>query len=226
MHTPTATTDRHRELAPLYQAGVVAILRVADATRLPAIAERLYAGGLRHIEVTMTTPGAIDAIRDIRARLAPDAHLGVGTVCSVADAARALDAGADFLVSPAVDEQTIGWCAERGMPLIAGALTPTEIVHAAGAGAAAVKVFPVGPVGGVAYLTALRGPLPNLALVPTGGVAIDDVGAFLSAGAFAVGIGGPLIGDAAADGGDLQALERRARTAIEQAVSVRGSVGG
>jgi 2-dehydro-3-deoxyphosphogluconate aldolase / (4S)-4-hydroxy-2-oxoglutarate aldolase len=196
---------------------VVAILRAAGAGRFLEVGRVLYEGGVRAIEVTLTSEGALEAFGRLRAELPGDAMLGVGTVRSVGDAERAEAAGATYLVAPDFRPQVVEWAGARGLPVVPGGLTPSEVAAAWGAGATAVKVFPVSALGGPAYLKAIRAPLPEVPLVPTGGVGIDDIGAYLTAGAVAVGIGSPLLGDAGDPGGDLGALADRARRAVAAA---------
>jgi 2-dehydro-3-deoxyphosphogluconate aldolase / (4S)-4-hydroxy-2-oxoglutarate aldolase len=196
---------------------VVAILRAADAGRFLEVGRVLYEAGVRAVEVTLTSSGALAAFARLREELPPEASLGVGTVRSAADAERAVEAGATYLIAPDFRPEVVDWAVERGVPVVPGALTPTEIAAAWGAGATAVKVFPVSAVGGPAYLKAVRAPLPEVPLVPTGGVGIDDIGAYLAAGAVAVGIGSPLLGDAGDPGGDLDGLADRARRAVAAA---------
>jgi 2-dehydro-3-deoxyphosphogluconate aldolase/(4S)-4-hydroxy-2-oxoglutarate aldolase len=196
---------------------VVAILRAEDAGRFLEVGRVLYEGGVRAIEVTLTSRGALAAFGRLQAELAGDAVLGVGTVRSVGDAELAVEAGATYLVSPDFRPEVVAWAVERQVPVVPGALTPTEVAAAWGAGATAVKVFPVSAVGGPAYVTAVRAPLPEVPLVPTGGIGIDDIGAYLAAGAAAVGLGAPRLGDAGDPGGDLDALAERARRAVAAA---------
>ena len=196
---------------------VVAILRAGDAGRFLEVGRVLYEGGVRAVEVTLTSRGALEAFGRLREELPGDALLGVGTVRSVGDAERAVDAGATYLVAPDFRAEVVAWAAGRDVPVVPGALTPTEVAAAWAAGATAVKVFPVSAVGGPAYVKAIRAPLPEVPLVPTGGVGIDDLGAYLAAGAVAVGVGSPLLGDAGDPGGDLEALAGRARRAVAAA---------
>jgi 2-dehydro-3-deoxyphosphogluconate aldolase/(4S)-4-hydroxy-2-oxoglutarate aldolase len=196
---------------------VVAILRAAGAEGFLDVGRVLYEGGVRAIEVTLTSKGALEAFGRLREELPGDALLGVGTVRSVEDAELALAAGATYLVSPDFRAEVVAWAAERDLPVVPGALTPTEVAAAWAAGATAVKVFPVSALGGPAYIKAVRAPLPEVPLVPTGGVGIDDVGSYLAAGAVAVGIGSPLLGDAGMPGGDLGGLAERARRAVAAA---------
>jgi 2-dehydro-3-deoxyphosphogluconate aldolase/(4S)-4-hydroxy-2-oxoglutarate aldolase len=181
---------------------------------------------VRAVEVTLTSEGALEAFARLREELPGDALLGVGTVRSLGDAERAAEAGATYLIAPDFRADVVAWAVERELPVVPGALTPTEVAAAWAAGATAVKVFPVSAVGGPAYVKAVRAPLPEVPLLPTGGVGIDDIGAYLAAGAAAVGVGAPLLGDAGGPGGDLAALAARARRAVAAAtreVRRRGS---
>ncbi|WP_225728098.1 MULTISPECIES: bifunctional 4-hydroxy-2-oxoglutarate aldolase/2-dehydro-3-deoxy-phosphogluconate aldolase [unclassified Nocardia] len=184
---------------------VIAILRAATAKRFAEATAALHESGITAVEFTLNSPGALDALKECSAAAYP---VGAGTVLTAADAGRAVDAGAAFLITPAVIDEVIAEGRRLGVPVIPGALTPTEIHHAWVAGATMVKVFPASAFG-PNYLKAVRGPLPEIPLVPTGGVGIADAGTYLSAGARAVGMGSPLIGDAL-DGGDLNALRARA----------------
>lgn len=201
-------------LARLTSPPVIAILRAASAARLPDLCEVIYASGIRVLEFTFTTPGALDAMAETRRRLPADAVLGTGTVMTVADVDASVDAGADFMVSPVTLPELLRRASASGLPYFPGAVTPTEIITAWRAGAVAVKISPCGPVGGAAYVRAVRAPMPDIPLMPTGGIGVDEVGDYLAAGAVAVGIGGPLQGDAALPGGDLDALAKRARQAL------------
>ncbi|UNB54451.1 bifunctional 4-hydroxy-2-oxoglutarate aldolase/2-dehydro-3-deoxy-phosphogluconate aldolase [Mycolicibacterium sp. YH-1] len=196
---------------------VVAILRASSGERLPEVCKVLYASGVRVLEFTLTTDSALGALTRTRDLLPADAVLGVGSVRTNEQVAVCADAGAEFLVSPVNTPALVEEARRRQLPYLAGALSPSEIHSAWADGAAAVKLFPAGPVGGPAYLRAVRGPLPNIPLVPTGGIDIEEVGTYLMAGATAVGLGGALQGDAANPGGDLDALAERARRAVASA---------
>jgi 2-dehydro-3-deoxyphosphogluconate aldolase/(4S)-4-hydroxy-2-oxoglutarate aldolase len=172
--------------------GLVAILRTQDSSELVHAATALRNGGITCIEVTMTTPGALEVIRQARAELGDEALIGVGTVLDADTAEAAIAAGAQFVVAPIVDLATIETSQRAGVPVMPGAFSPTEIVRAWRAGADFVKVFPTGSVG-PSYLKDLRGPLPDIKLVPTGGIQLDNVGDFIRAGACAVGVGSALI---------------------------------
>jgi 2-dehydro-3-deoxyphosphogluconate aldolase / (4S)-4-hydroxy-2-oxoglutarate aldolase len=204
-------------LERLAAAPVVAILRAATADRFAEVARVLRDAGVANLELTLTSGGALAAFAGVRAELPDGVLLGVGTVRSAADVDAAVDAGAAYLVTPLFRPDVVARAKQRRVPVIAGALTPSEIDAAWAAGAAAVKVFPVSAVGGPAYVTAVRAPLPEVPLVPTGGVGLDDVGAYLAAGAVAVGVGSPLLGDAGEAGGDLDRLADRARRAVAAA---------
>ncbi|MBE1575730.1 bifunctional 4-hydroxy-2-oxoglutarate aldolase/2-dehydro-3-deoxy-phosphogluconate aldolase [Amycolatopsis roodepoortensis] len=189
---------------------LVAILRAADASRFADAATVLHAAGVRVLEAALTTPGATDAIATIRKKLGDDAHIGAGSVREVSDVDKSADAGATFLVTPTVNPLVMERAHERGLPVICGALTPTEIDQAWRLGAAAVKVFPIAAVGGIAYLRAIRAPMPDIPLVPTGGVHLADVANYLESGSIAVAAATPLLGDALTSKGSLTDLATRA----------------
>lgn len=181
----------------------LAIVRGRDRAAALRTVLTLVEEGITATEVSLTTTDALWVIEQARRELGPDALLGAGTVLTSDEAARAADAGAGFLVTPGVVEG-LG----TGLPVLMGAVTPTEIMSATGSGAVAVKLFPAS-FGGPAYLTALRAPFPDVPFLPVGGIDAAAARAYLAAGAVAVGVGSPLIGDAA-DGGDLAALRARA----------------
>lgn len=191
---------------------VMAILRAGSAQRFAEITDVLVDAGVRAVEFTFTTPGVLEAISTYAARKPVDVVLGAGTVTSTDDARRAVDAGATYLVAPTVDLEVIDWAVKHDVPILPGALTPTEIHTAWRAGAYAVKLFPAS-IGGPSYLAAIRGPLPDVPLVPTGGIDVANARAYLDAGAKALGIGSPLQGNVAIDG-DVAALAERARTLV------------
>ncbi|WP_062989806.1 bifunctional 4-hydroxy-2-oxoglutarate aldolase/2-dehydro-3-deoxy-phosphogluconate aldolase [Nocardia anaemiae] len=184
---------------------VIAILRAPTAARFAEVAAVLHESGITAVEFTLNSPGALDALRDCAGSAHP---VGAGTVLTANDAARAVDAGAAYLITPTVCTEVIEEGRRMGIPVICGAFTPTEIHSAWQAGATMVKVFPAS-VGGPAYLKAIRGPLKEIPLVPTGGIGLADARAYMDAGARALGMGSPLVGDACV-GGDLDALRERA----------------
>ncbi|MEU6141062.1 bifunctional 4-hydroxy-2-oxoglutarate aldolase/2-dehydro-3-deoxy-phosphogluconate aldolase [Streptomyces sp. NPDC047081] len=188
---------------------LVAIVRGDDPEAALSTVLTLAAEGVELIEISLTGRDALTVIERARQALGPDRPLGAGTVLTVEDARAAHRAGADFAVTPALGEG-VGAARELGMPVLAGVMTPTEIVAARSLGADALKIFPAAQAGGPGYLKALRGPFPRELFVPVGGVDEAAALAYLAAGATAVGVGSPLIGDAA-DGGDIAALRERAR---------------
>jgi 2-dehydro-3-deoxyphosphogluconate aldolase/(4S)-4-hydroxy-2-oxoglutarate aldolase len=202
--------------ASVARSGIVAILRAKTADGFAAVADVLVAAGVTALEVTLTSRGAIDALAGLRRQLPATVAVGAGTVLTADEATASIDAGAEFLVSPVLDT---GLVAASSVPFYPGAFTPTEIYSAMQAGAPVVKVFPAGGLG-PAYLRDIRGPLPTARVMPTGGIKIEDVADWLTAGAVAVGLGSPLIGDAAA-GGDLKKLAARARQAVSAVAIAR-----
>ncbi|MBA4860758.1 bifunctional 4-hydroxy-2-oxoglutarate aldolase/2-dehydro-3-deoxy-phosphogluconate aldolase [Streptomyces sp. PSKA54] len=187
---------------------LVAIVRGSDAEASLNTVLALADEGVALIEVSLRTADALDVIARAAARLGPDIVIGAGAVLTADDVRRAQDAGAGWVVTPAVTE-AVAASALAGVPVLAGALTPTETVHAIRLGAGAVQLFPAS-LGGPHYLAALREPLPDVPFVPAGGVDVGAAEEYFTAGAVAVGVGPPLVGDAA-DGGDLGALRHRAR---------------
>ncbi|MGX1544846.1 bifunctional 4-hydroxy-2-oxoglutarate aldolase/2-dehydro-3-deoxy-phosphogluconate aldolase [Streptomyces adustus] len=200
-------------LAALRAHRLLAIVRGSDPDAALSTVLTLVEEGVTLIEVSLSGRDALDVIARARAALGADAVLGAGTVLTSDDARAARKAGAAFLVTPAVsDSITTG--RELGLPVLAGVMTPTDILQARRLGADALKLFPAGSVGGPGYLRDLRGPFPDLPFVPVGGVDAAAAADYLRAGATAVGVGSPLIGDAAA-GGDRTALRERARAFLD-----------
>ncbi len=180
-----------RALSTIRDSGVVAIIRRVPPERIEPLARALHAGGVRAIEVTLNTEGAIEAIRRLTGMLPADAAVGAGTVMTAEEVAAAVGAGATFIVCPHTDEEVIRTCRERGVPVLPGAYTPSEIVRAWRAGAAMVKLFPASH-GGPRYLREVRAPLSDIPIVPTGGVTLENAADFVRAGAVAVGVGSSL----------------------------------
>ena len=200
---PPDTTLSSPFIDRLKGAGVVAVIRAASADLALAMSQALVRGGVLGIEITFSTPGAPDAIARAKREL-PQSLVGAGPVLDLAQLEAAANAGASFLVSPHFDEALVTAAKERRVPYMAGALTPTEIVHAWRAGVTCVKLFP-GSVVGPSYVKALRGPLPHIPIMPTGGVDESNLGYWLAAGVVAVGMGGALAT------GSLEAIEAAAR---------------
>lgn len=192
---------------------LLAIVRGSDPEAALTTVLTLVEEGVTLIEVSLSGRNALDVIAQARAELGPDAMLGAGTVLTPDDARNAQKAGAAFLVSPAVSDG-IATGRELGLPMLVGVMTPTDILQAQRLGADAFKLFPAGSAGGPGYLRDLRAPFPDLPFVPVGGVDAAAAADYLREGATAVGVGSPLIGDAAS-GGDLTALRERARAFLD-----------
>jgi len=201
---------RDQVLDAILAGKVVAVIRMEDAARLAGTAEALRRGGVTAIEITMTVPGAVDIIREMARSKAPGMLVGAGTVLDAGMAADVIGAGADFVVSPITDRDMIQACRAAGVLVAPGAFTPTEIVSAWRAGADIVKIFPATSLG-PQFLRDVRGPLPQIRLMPTGGVTIENARDFLAAGACCVGIGTALVDRKDVEAGDWAALEARAR---------------
>jgi 2-dehydro-3-deoxyphosphogluconate aldolase/(4S)-4-hydroxy-2-oxoglutarate aldolase len=195
--------------------GVVAVLRAPTADAFAAVSDVLVEAGITALEVTLTSRGALEAIAGLRRQLPDTVAVGAGTVLNLEDAKASVDAGAAFLVSPVYVPALDGF----SVPVYPGAFTPTEIFNAAVGGAPLVKLFPAATVG-PRFIKDLHGPLPHVRIMPTGGIEISDVATWLTAGAAAVGLGGPLIGDAAT-GGSLAQLAVRARRAVDAVAFAR-----
>jgi 2-dehydro-3-deoxyphosphogluconate aldolase/(4S)-4-hydroxy-2-oxoglutarate aldolase len=172
---------------------IVPVIRAGSADEALAVVEALLEGGIDVLEITMTVPGAVEVVRQVAAKHGQSALVGAGTVLDAETAARCIDAGAQFIVSPAVDIGTIETCVTMEIAVCPGALTPTEVLTAWKAGADLVKIFPCDAVGGAAYIKALKAPLPQVRLLPTGGVTLANAADFLKAGAEAIGIGSNLV---------------------------------
>jgi 2-dehydro-3-deoxyphosphogluconate aldolase/(4S)-4-hydroxy-2-oxoglutarate aldolase len=190
--------------------GVIPVIRAQSADEAAAAIAAIQKGGISVLEITMTVPGAVELIRDV-ARRAADALVGAGTVLDPAAARACIDAGARFVVSPALNVATIETCREAGIAVLPGALTPTEVVTAWNAGADLVKVFPANALGGASYIRSLKAPLPQIALVPTGGVNLQTAKDFIKAGAAALGVGADLVDLQAVRRGETELITERAR---------------
>ncbi len=203
---------------------VVAVLRAAHASEYAPIIEALQLGGVLSIELTLSTPGVWDELPRLQERFGDALEIGVGTVTAAAEAEIALDLGAAYLVTPVTDPDVIAVCVRRGVAVYPGGLTPTELHIGWKLGATAVKVFPASTVG-AGYVSQLRGPFPDIQVIPSGGVDIGDVPDWIRAGALAVSLGGPLLGDAF-KGGDLQELTARARRVRDLVDKTADELGG
>jgi 2-dehydro-3-deoxyphosphogluconate aldolase / (4S)-4-hydroxy-2-oxoglutarate aldolase len=213
-------------LEALNRGGIVPVIRANSAVAALKVVEALVAGGIRTLEITMTVPDAIDAIRKVADRFGQDVLLGAGTVTTRALAEGSLDAGAQFLVTPCVLPEVIAYARERGVAVLPGAMTPTEVFDAWSAGGDIIKIFPASNVGGAAYLKALRGPFPQIPLCPTGGVNLQTLADFIAAGAAVVGVGGELVSKTAIDRGDFAEITRLATDYVRVLRAARGEAGG
>ena len=194
----------------IIEIGVVPVIRAKSARLGMRAVEAVCAGGIPVVEITMTVPGAVDLIAELSKSVGADVLIGAGTVLDMQAAQRCLDAGARFLVSPGFDHDTVQFANRTGTLIIAGALTPTEVVTAWKAGSDLVKIFPCGSVGGAQYIKALKTPLPDIAMVPTGGVNLSNAAELIQAGAAALGVGGELVSAAALESGKLQEITENA----------------
>src|SRR5688572_17700532 len=212
--------SRTQTTARIEREGIVAVIRLESADVLAGVVDALAAGGVRVIEVTMTVPGAIAAIGRLASSVADDVLIGAGTVLDPETARQAIDAGARFVVSPVFRPATIAACHALDVPAIPGCYTPTEILNAWEAGADIGKVFPANGLG-PSFLKDVRAPLPQVKLMPTGGVSIDNAGDWLRAGAVAVGVGGALVDARLVAAGDLAALTGRAARIVANVRAAR-----
>lgn len=206
--------NREEILKKILSTGVVAVIRMTDSKRLAKVIEAIQKGGVLNIEITMTVPNAVEIIRQLRATVSQDVLIGAGTVTDAASAKAVIDAGAQFVVSPVLNLDIIKLCHERDVPVMPGCYTPTEIFTAWSAGADVIKVFPATSLG-AKYFKDIRGPFPNIRLLPTGGVTVDNVGEWIAAGAVGVGIGSDLLDKKAIDEERYEVLTDRARTMVQ-----------
>jgi 2-dehydro-3-deoxyphosphogluconate aldolase / (4S)-4-hydroxy-2-oxoglutarate aldolase len=216
------TRSKDEVLSALKAGGIVPVIRADSAAIALKIVEALVAGGVRTLEITMTVPDAIGAIRTVAREFGSQVLLGAGTVTSAALAESSLDAGAEFLVTPCLVHDVIAVAHQRGAAVLPGAMTPTEVFTAWSAGGDIIKIFPASSVGGPAYLRALRGPFPYIPVCPTGGVNLQTLGAFIEAGACAVGVGGELVSKAAVDSGDFARITALAQQYVAALHTARG----
>jgi len=203
------------------EVGLVPVVRASSADEAFAAVEAIRAGGIPILEITLTVPGAIAMIKELTIRLGDEALIGAGTVLDASTAQQCIDAGARFIVSPALDIPTIELCRRLEVPVFPGALTPTEVVTAWKAGANAVKVFPANAVGGATYLKSLKAPLPQVELLPTGGVNLNTAADFIAAGAFALGVGADLVDLGALRRGEAAAITEKARKYVAAVAAAR-----
>jgi len=205
----TETKQRIEEL------GIMPVLRARSAKEGHALVEALMAGGITVMEVTMTVPGAVGLLRELKKHHGDKLLLGSGTVTDAAQAEETIDSGAEFVVSPSFHPEVVEKTKKLGKVSIPGSLTPTEVITAWRAGADYVKIFPCSAVGGASYLRALLAPFPELQLIPTGGVTLQTAADFLSAGARALGVGTDLVNPKAIEAGTPEKVTETARAYLE-----------
>jgi 2-dehydro-3-deoxyphosphogluconate aldolase / (4S)-4-hydroxy-2-oxoglutarate aldolase len=190
----------------ILETGIVPVVRAASPEQAILAAEAVACGGIPIVEITMTVPGAIQVIEELVRTLGSQVLIGAGTVLEAETADRCVEAGAEFLVSPGFDRETVEFARRNGKLMMAGALTPTEVITAYKAGSDFVKIFPCGNVGGPGYIKALKAALPQIPMIPTGGVNLATAPEFLRAGASALGVGGELVSRALLEAGNRAAL--------------------
>ena len=195
--------------------GLIPVLRARTAAQAHAVVQAMIAGGVTVVEVTMTVPGAIELLKELKQEYGSRLLLGSGTVTTASEAQSTINAGAEFVVSPSLHPEVIQVTRSNGKLSIPGALTPTEVITAHRAGAEYVKIFPCSSMGGASYLKSLLAPFPFLKLIPTGGVTLETAGTFVQAGARALGVGNDLVNLAAIDAGQPEKITETARAYLK-----------
>ena len=201
--------------------GLIPVLRAKSTAQGRAVVEAMMAGGVNIVEVTMTVPGAIDLLKELKRAYGNQLLLGSGTVTTADQAQATIDAGAEFVVSPSLHPEVISATKRNGKISCPGALTPTEAITAWNAGADYVKIFPCSAVGGASYLKALLAPFPHLKLIPTGGVTLQTAASFIQAGARALGVGSDLVNLAAVDSGHAETITESAKAYLKLLAETR-----
>jgi len=213
-------TDRAATVRAIEQFGIVAVIRLKDPARVRGVVDALAAGGVRALEVTMTVPRAVDLIRELAPTMPDGFLLGAGTVTDAATTRAVIDAGAAFVVGPVFRPEVIAACHDRDVPAIPGCFSPTEILAAHEAGADIVKVFPATALGPT-FIRDVRAPLPQVKLMPTGGVTIENAGEWIRAGAAAVGVGSALLDHKAIDSGRFEVITANAQRVVANVAAAR-----
>jgi 2-dehydro-3-deoxyphosphogluconate aldolase / (4S)-4-hydroxy-2-oxoglutarate aldolase len=207
--------DRTQIIKQIEETGLVPVVRAASADEAMRVIDAIKEGGVSVLEITMTVPGAVKVIEEVVAKYGSEATVGAGTVLDPETARVCILAGAQFIVSPALNLDTIALCRRYSVPVMPGALTPTEVVTAWTAGADFVKVFPCGSVGGASYIKNLKGPLPHIKFIPTGGVSLKTAADFIKAGSSALGVGTDLVDVKAIRAGEARVVTERAKQFTE-----------
>jgi 2-dehydro-3-deoxyphosphogluconate aldolase/(4S)-4-hydroxy-2-oxoglutarate aldolase len=218
--------DKSQILSAIIEIGVVPVVRTSTAESAIRAVEAIHKGGIRAAEITMTVPGALRALEKVADQFGDSIVLGAGTVLDPETARACMLAGARFFVTPALNLATIEMAHRYSKPIMPGALTPTEVLAAWQAGADVVKVFPASAAGGPKYIKALKGPFPQIEMIPTGGVNLETTGDFLRAGACAVAVGGELIDAQNIKDGRYEVFEERARQYLAIIRKTREEIGG
>ncbi len=216
--------DKAAVIQRIRDIGVIPVVRASSADEAIRAIDAIKEGGVSVLEITMTVPGAVTVIEKVASRYGDDALVGAGTVLDAETARACMLAGAQFIVSPSLDLATIECCRRYGIAVMPGALTPTEVVHAWSAGADFVKVFPAGALGGASYIKALKAPLPQIELVPTGGVSLKTAADFIKAGASALGVGADLVDTKAIRENNDGLITERARQFVEIVKNARAGI--
>jgi len=203
--------------------GIIPVVRASSADEAIQVVDAIRAGGVSLLEITMTVPGAVQVIETLTKQFGDEAIVGAGTVLDPEIALACINVGARFIVSPALNLDTIACCRDLEIPVMPGALTPTEIVTAWNAGADFVKVFPCGAMGGANYIKSLKAPLPQIELVPTGGVTLSTAASFIQAGAAAIGVGADLVDVKAIRAGEAHKVTAAAQAYVAAVRSARVS---
>ena len=218
--------NKQQILSSIIDIGVVPVVRTSTADAAIRSIEAIHRGGVRAAEITMTVPGAIRALEKVADQFGDSIILGAGTVLDPETARACMLAGAQFFVTPALNLKTIEIAQRYSRPIMPGALTPTEVVTAWEAGADVVKIFPASAVGGAKYIKALKGPFPQIEMIPTGGVNLDTAADFLKAGACAIAVGGELVDPVTIKEGKYEVFEQRARQYLEIVQRTRAELQG
>ena len=201
--------------------GLIPVLRAKNSKQAHAVVQAMIVGGVTVVEVTMTVPGAIDLLKELKQEYGSKLLLGSGTVTTAAEAQATINAGAEFVVSPSLHPEVVSATKSNGKLSIPGALTPTEVITAWRAGADYVKIFPCSAMGGASYLKSVLAPFPFLKLIPTGGVTLETAASFIQAGARALGVGSDLVNLAAIDAGHPETITDTARAYLKVLADLR-----
>lgn len=207
--------DKTEIIKKIEETGLVPVVRASSADEAMRVIDAIKEGGVSVLEITMTVPGAVKVIEEVVAKFGSEATVGAGTVLDPETARACILAGAQFVVSPALNLDTIALCRRYSVPVMPGALTPTEVVAAWTAGADFVKVFPCGSMGGASYIKNLKGPLPHIKFIPTGGVSLKTAADFIKAGSSALGVGTDLVDVKAIRAGEAHVVTERAKQFTE-----------